>query len=108
MRGPRAGGDTQLGGSLEQLDTVSDAHRGDRAALGGQDHPDPGQGLLPGLQPDSALGAQLFERGERVGIAGAGHLGGQPATCRGEAQQPGQAGPDHVGADQHQQSGAQV
>ena len=41
-------------------------------------------------------------------VAGAGHLGGQPASCRGETQQPAQAGPDHIGADQHQQPRAQM
>ena len=47
-------------------------------------------------------------RRRRRGIAGAGHLGGEVVPRRREPQQPVQAGPDHVGADQHQQPGAQV
>ena len=97
-----------LGGDLQELDAVTDPDRGDRPALGGQDDRDPGQGLLPGLQSDPAPRAQLGERRERRAVAGAGHLGGQPAASRGEAQQPAEAGPDHIGADQHQQTGAQV
>ena len=52
--------------------------------------------------------AQRGQLGERRRIAGAGHLGGQVVPRRGEPQQPVQAGPDHIGADQHQQPGAQV
>ena len=79
-----------------------------RPALGGQDDRDLGQRLLLALQSDPALPAQPGERGERGRIAGAGHLGGEVAPRRREPQQPVQAGPDHVGADQHQQPGAQV
>ncbi len=59
--------------------------------------------------PTRPLLAQRGERGEGArGIAGAGHLGGQVVPRRREPQQPVQAGPDHVGADQHQQPGAQM
>ena len=52
---------------------------------------------------------QRGERGEPTrGITGAGHLDGKVVPRRGEPQQPVQAGPDHIGADQHQQPGAQV
>ena len=104
----RTGGGADAGGDLQQLDAVTDVHRGDRAALGGEDDRDAGQRLLPALQPDPAPGARLGERGERRGVAGAGHPGGQPAPRRGETQQPAQTGPDHIGADQHQQPRAQV
>ena len=96
------------GGDLQKFDAVTDLDRGGRPALGGQDDRDPGQGLLPALQSDPALRAQLSERGERRAVAGAGHLGGQATPRRGEAQQPAEAGPDHVSADQHQQPRAQV
>ena len=43
------------GGELKQLDAVPDVDLGDGAAFGGQDERDPGQGLLPGLQSDTAL-----------------------------------------------------
>ena len=99
--GTRCGAD--VGGHLQELDAVTDPDRGDGPAVGGQDDRNPSQGLLPGLQPDPALRAQLGECGEHHAVSGAGHLGGQSAARRGEAQQPGEAGPDHVGADQHQQ-----
>ena len=53
----RLEGGAHAGGDLQQLDAVTDVHRSDRAALGGQDDRDTGQRLLPGLQPDPALRA---------------------------------------------------
>ena len=106
--GMHLGRGTHPGGDLQKFNAVTDLHRGGRPALGGEDDRDPGQGLLPALQSDPALRAQPSEQGERRAVAGAGHLGGQATPRRGEAQQPAQAGPDHVSADQHQQPRAQV
>lgn len=106
--GMHLAGGAHARGNLQELHAVTDPDRGDRPALGGQDDRDPGQGLLPGLQSDHAPRAQLGQRRKRRSVPGAGHLGGQPAARRGEAQQPVKAGPDHIGADQHQQTGAQV
>jgi hypothetical protein len=53
----RTGGGADAGGDLQQLDAVTDVHRSDRAALGGEDDRDAGQRLLPALQPDPAPGA---------------------------------------------------
>ena len=104
---PVVGGAGARGGS-EQFDTVADPHLLDQTALDGHDDRDVGQRLLLALQSDPALLAQRGERGECGRIAGAGHLGGQAAPRRGEPQQPVQAGPDHIGADQHQQPGTQM
>jgi hypothetical protein len=106
--GMHLGRGTHAGGDLQKFNAVTDLDRGGRPALGGQDDRDPGQGLLPALQSDPALRAQPGEHGERRAVAGAGHLGGQATPCRGEAQQPAEAGPDHVSADQHQQPRAKV
>jgi len=106
--GVHLGGGAHARRDLQEFDAVTDLNRSDRPALGSQDDRDPGQSLLPGLQSGPALRAQLGERGERRRVPGARHLGGQAAAHRGETQQPVEAGPDHVSADQHQQTGAQV
>ena len=102
-RGPGAGDGS------EQLDAVADPHLLDWAALGRHDDRNIGQCLLLALQSDPAAATQRGERGERIrGITRAGHLDGKVVPRRREPQQPVQAGPDHIGADQHQQPGAQV
>jgi hypothetical protein len=102
-RGPYAGEGS------EQLDAVADPHLLDWAALGRHDDCHIGQCLLLALQSDPAAATQRGERGERTpGITRAGHLDGKVVPRRREPQQPVQAGPDHIGADQHQQPGAQV
>ena len=102
-RGPGAGDGS------EQLDAVADPHLLDLAALGRQDDRNIGQCLLLALQSDPTAATQRSERGERPrGITRAGHLDGKVVPRRRKPQQPVQAGPDHIGADQHQQPGAQV
>ena len=100
-------GGTRARGGGQQFEAVAGLHRRDVSALGGHDDRDVGQRPLLALQPDSVL-TQRGELGERNPIAGAGHLGGQVVPRRGELQQPVQAGPDHIGADQHQQPRGQV
>jgi hypothetical protein len=95
-------------GDGEKFDAVADPHLLDQAALDGHDDRDLGQCPLPTLQSDPALSAQRGQRGEGARIAGPGHLGGQVVPRRCEPQQPVHAGPDRVGADQHQQPRAQV
>ena len=102
-RGPGAGDGS------EQLDAVADPHLLDWAALGRHDDPNIGQCLLLALQSDPAAATQRGEGAERTrGITRAGHLDGKVVPRRREPQQPVQAGADHIGADQHQQPGAQV
>ena len=55
------------GGDLEQLHAVTDLDVGDRAALGGQDDRDPGQGLLPVLPADGPGREHPGQLGERDG-----------------------------------------
>ena len=100
-------GDARARGGGKQLEAVADPHRRDVSALDGHDDRDVGQRPLLALQSDPAL-TQRGELGERRAIAGAGHLGGQVVPGRGEPQQPVQAGPDHIGAEQHQQPRGQV
>ena len=100
-------GGTGARGGGEQFEAVTDPHRRDVSALNSHDDRDVGQRLLLALQSDSAL-TQRGQLGERRGVAGAGHLGGQVVPRRGEPQQPVQAGPDHIGADQHLQPRGQV
>jgi hypothetical protein len=102
-RGTRAFG---TGG--EELDAVADPHLINQAALGGHDDRDLGQCPLLALQPDPALLAQRGQRGEGGRIASAGHLRGEIVSNRRELQHPVQAGPDHIGAHQHQQPRAQM
>jgi hypothetical protein len=102
--GVPVGGGTGARGGGEQFQAIANPHRRDVAALDGHDDRDVGQRLLLALLSDPAL----TQRGERAPIAGAGHLGGEVVPRRGEPQQPVQAGPDHLGADQHQQPRGQV
>ena len=98
-----AGGGAHVRGDLQELDAVTDPDRGDRPPLAARmTATRPGPAARSASDPP--LRAQPGQRRERRRVPGAGHLGGQPATCRGEAQQPAQTGPDHVGADQHQQT----
>ena len=102
-RGPGAGDGS------EQLDAVADPHLLDWAALGRHDDRNIGQCLLLALQSDPAAATQRGQGAERIrGITRAGHLHGKVVPRRREPQQPVQARPDHIGADQHQQPGAQV
>ena len=100
-------GGTGARGGGEQFEAVTDPHRRDVSALNSHDDRDVGQRLPLALQSDSAL-TQRGQLGERRGVAGAGHLGGQVVPRRGEPQQPVQAGPDHIGAYQHLQPWGQV
>ncbi len=95
-------------GDIEQFHAVPDHDVGGHATLGSHDHRDSCQRLLPGQQPHRPAGAHVAEGRERRVVAGAAHLRGQAAPGRGEAEQPAQAGPDHIGADQHQQTRSQV
>ena len=100
-------GGTGARGGGEQFEAVTDPYRRDVSALNSHDDRDVDQRLLLALQSDSAL-TQRSELGERGGVAGAGHLGGQVVPHRDEPQQPVQAGPDHIGAYQHLQPWGQV
>ena len=56
--------------------------------------------------PAGSRRGELVEAGEPVRVADLGHGRGQMAVRAGE--HPRQPGPDHVAADQHQQTGGQV
>ena len=98
----------RLGCDVQQLHAVADGDFGGTAALGCHDDRDPAERDPPGVgshRPGLAQSAQFSEGG---GIPGAGHLGCQVPGRGRASQQPSDPGPDHVGADQHQQASADV
>ena len=94
-------------GDVEKFNAVPDVDVGHHAAFGGHDHRDPGQRLLPGLQPDRPDRAQPRQLVEGGAVAGSAHLLGQAAASRRVAEQPRQTRPHDVGADEDQQPGRQ-
>ncbi len=90
-------------GGLHHLHAVSDGDVAGLPAFRRHDHGDAGQRDLPGRLARGMLPAQLVQRGEPPGIAGACQRGGQVLRRRG-GQQPAHAGPDHVCADQDRQA----
>ena len=93
---------------VQQFHAVTDGDAGDTAALGRHDDRDPVERDSPGVSSHRTGLAQGGQFSEGSGIAGAAHLGGQVAGCRRASQQPADPGPDHIGADQHQQASADV
>jgi hypothetical protein len=92
---------------VDQLHAVPDGDVADRAALAGQQGGDPGR-RHPRVQPGAGrLGrGEPAQPGEPLGIARLGHHARQVAVRAGE--HPGQAGAQHVAADEHQQARREV
>jgi hypothetical protein len=91
---------------LQQFQAIADGDAGDRAALGRQDRSDPAGRQVLGRRAGRVGARQRGQRGEAAGVAGPGHLGGEVLRDRG-SQQPPQAGPDHIAADQREHPAAQ-
>ncbi len=102
----RAGVPALRGGDgVQQLQAVPDGDIGYRAALGRQDRGDPAHRQVLGTGAGRVRPRQRSERGEAARVAGPGHLGRQVLrSCRG--QQPRQAGPDDIAADQREHAAA--
>jgi hypothetical protein len=92
---------------VNQVNAVADGDLLDGAALAGQQDRDPGLGdLRVHARARRPRRGELVQAGEPVRVADLGHCRGQMAVRAGE--HPGQPGPDHVAADQHQQTGGQL
>ena len=85
--------------AAQQLDAVAGGDGGDGAALGGHHHRDPLQRQVEGLPPGRADLPQRGQGRHPGRVADPAHLVGE-ADRRRRRQQPGQAGADHVAADQ--------
>ncbi|MGH8920969.1 MAG: hypothetical protein ACRD0H_21995 [Actinomycetes bacterium] len=97
----RAGVPAASGEGVQQFQAVADGDSGGRAALGRQDHGDPPHRQVLSGRAGRVGPRQRGERGEAAGIAGPGHLGRE--VLRGiRDDQPRQAGPDHIAADQRE------
>jgi hypothetical protein len=90
-----------------EVKAVPDRDVGDHAAPGGQQGRDPAQGSFLGVSAGRVPRRQLFQPGEARRIAAAGHLGHQVLDAAG-GQQPGQARPQDIGAQQRQQAPAEL
>ena len=105
-RGVHAGPVVCLHGALQQLHAVAGGDVAGRPALGGHDHGDP-LDRRAGRGPGEAAGLRQFPQGrDPGGVAGPAHLPGEFARGVG-GQQPGQARPQDITADQLHQAAAE-
>ena len=97
----RAGVAAAIGKAGQQFQAVADGDAGDHAALGGQERGDPARRQVLGGRAGRVGTRQHGERGEAGRVAGPGHLGCEVFRGLG-TEQPRQAGPDDITADQRE------